>query len=108
MYGKLNRAYLTHSFNNAKNLVGRKYNETTHFIHNKYQGYQLAKQVYSVLPPTIQAFAGGCNSSKINQHAMKAISNYENVRNNVMDAHREPTTHVDNVVSNLKKANVSI
>lgn len=108
MYGKLNRAYLTHSFNTAKHFLGRKYNETKHFIHNVDQGYQLAKKVYSVLSPTIEALAGGGNFSKINQHAMKAISNYENVRNKVMDAHSEATKHVDNVVSNLKKANVSI
>ena len=52
--------------------------------------------------------AGNENVSKINKHAMKAISGYDNIRQSVMAGHDQAKAHINQTVSNLKKAGVSI
>ena len=39
---------------------------------------------------------------------MKAISGYDNIRQHVMEGHDQAQSHVNQTVSNLKKAGVSI
>ena len=64
--------------------------------------------MYSAVAPVINSLAGNENFSKINKHAMKAISGYDNIRQNVMEGHDQAHEHVNQTLSNLKKAGVSI
>jgi hypothetical protein len=50
----------------------------------------VAKNVYRVLEPVINQYAGNHN---LHKHAIKAISGYENLRNQAM----EVNNHVSNI-----------
>ena len=52
-------------------------------------GFSVAKEVYKVLEPVIKEYSG---NNHIHGHAMKAISGYENLRNQAMEAHHHVST----------------
>ncbi len=61
--------------------------------------YTTAKKAYSVLEPMIA-------NPSINKSAMKAINNYESIRNKVMDSHDTVINIIEQARSGLKKAGV--
>jgi hypothetical protein len=61
--------------------------------------YTTAKKAYSVLEPMI-------GNPSINKHVMKAVSNYEAIRNKVMDGHETIVNNIEMAKSGLKKAGV--
>ena len=108
MFGKVSSDYVRYNFNKAKKNIGNKYVEGKRLLHNIDHGVKIAKKVYGAVAPVINSLAGNENFSKINKHAMKAISGYDNIRKNVMEGHDQAESHVNQTVSNLKKAGVSI
>ena len=76
-----------HHVNNAKNFLGRTYVTTKGILRDVDHGFRVAKQVYAIAAPTIQALAGHHNASQLNRGAMKAISGYDSIRSKIMDAH---------------------
>ena len=60
-----------------------------HIAHHIDHGFSVAKQVYRVLEPAINVYAGNHN---IGNNVMKAISGYENLRNQAMEANHHVTT----------------
>ena len=59
--------------------------------------YTTAKKAYSVLEPMV-------GNPGINKHVMKAVSNYEAIRNKVMDTHDIVVNNIEQARSGLKKA----
>ena len=81
------RNHLTHGYNQSKNILGQ--------IDS---GIGMAKRIYSVLAPTIEQLGGGI----INKQAIKALGDYETIRNKVIDEHEGARRHFDNVVGGLQ------
>ena len=108
MIGKVSSDYVRYNFNKAKTSIGNKYAEGKRLLHNVDHGVRLTKKVYSAVAPVINSLAGNENFSKINKHVIKAISGYDNIRQSVMKNHEQAEGHINQTVSNLKKAGISI
>ena len=108
MFGKVSQDYVRNNFIKAKHIIGNKYVEGKRLLHNIDSGVRVAKKVYSAVAPVINSLAGNENFSKINKHAMKAISGYDNIRQSVMDGHEQAEEHITQTFSNLKKQGISI
>ena len=52
-------------------------------------GVSVAKEIYKVLDPVIREYSG---NNHLHHHAMTAISGYENLRNQTMEAHHHAST----------------
>ncbi len=90
MFHKFNKQMFHRTLQNVKTHIGNGYNHLKNIAGTIDHGVHIAKQVYSVLEPVIRHAAG---NNHIHNHAMKAISGYENIRNKVADANH----HVANV-----------
>ena len=104
--GQLRR--VDNHFRIGKKLLGRGYSNTKHFLNKVNEGYEVGKEVYKILKPSIEALAGSQNYKTIDNKVGKAISSYENVRNHVLDSHQQVENHVGGVVERLKKKNINI
>ena len=60
-------------------------------------GVSVAKDIYRVLEPAISAYAGNHN---LHGHAMKALTGYESLRSQAMEANNHVTT-IGNKLSGL-------
>ena len=94
MFGKVNSDYVRYNFNKANNLIGNKYVEGKRLLHNIDHGVKIAKTAYSAVAPTLQALSGNEHFSKINKHAMTAISGYDNIRKNMSWKDMTKQTHM--------------
>jgi hypothetical protein len=83
MFGKLTKQTLTNAFHNTKKHLGSAYHHTKHVLGAIDHGVRIAKTVYGAISPYIDELGGG----GIHKHAIKAIGDYENIRNKVMDTH---------------------
>ena len=104
--GQLRR--VDNHFRIGKKLLSRGYSNTKHFLNKVNEGYEVGKEVYKILKPSIEALAGSQNYKTIDNKVGKAISSYENVRNHVLDSHQQVENHVGGVVERLKKKNINI
>jgi len=68
--------------------------------HNIDYGVSVAKDVYRILEPVIKEYAG--HNHGLHGHAMKAMTGYENLRNQAMEAHN----HVSNVGQKTLRINL--
>ena len=104
--GQLRR--VDNHFRIGKKLLSRGYSNTKHFLNKVNEGYEVGKEVYKVLKPSIEALAGSQNYKAIDNKVGKAISSYENVRNHVLDSHQQVENHVGGIVEQMKKKNINI
>ena len=85
MFHKFNRNPFKRTMSNIKHHLGNGYHHVKNIAHHIDHGFSVAKEVYKVLEPVIKEYAGN-NHHGIHGHAMKAISGYENLRNQEMEA----------------------
>ena len=90
MFEKFSHLSFRRTLQNVKHHLGNGYNHVKNIAHHIDHGVQIAKQVYSVLEPTIRQVAG---HNPVHHHAMKAISGYESIRNKVVEGNH----HVANI-----------
>ena len=95
-------------FRIGKQLLSRWYSNTKHFLNKVNEGYEMSKEVYKVLKPSLEALAGSQNYKAIDSKVNKAIHSYENVRNHVLDSHQQVENHVGGIVEQMKKKNINI
>jgi hypothetical protein len=94
MFHKFNKHSFRKTMSNLKQHVHNGYHHVKHLAHNIDYGFSVAKDVYRVLEPVIREYAG---NNHLHKHAMKAITGYENLRNQAMEANN----HVTNIGSKL-------
>ena len=104
--GQLRR--VDNHFRLGKQLLGRGYANTKHFLNKVNEGYEVGKEVYKILKPSIEALAGSQNYRAIDNKVGKAISSYENVRNHVLDSHQQVENHVGGIRNQLDKKHINI
>ena len=89
MFNKFNKHVFRRTLSNIKHHIGNGYHQVKNLAHNIDHGFSIAKQVYRVLEPAINAYAGNNN---IGNNVMKAISGYEDLRNKAMEANHHIAT----------------
>ena len=104
--GQLRR--VDNHFRTGKQLLSRGYANTKHFLNKFNEGFEVSKEIYKVLKPSIEALAGSQKYRAIDSKVNKAIHSYENVRNHVLDSHQQVENHVGGIVEQLKKKNINI
>ena len=108
MFGKINLDHIKHNLNKAKIFIGHHYVQGKNMLHNIDAGVRVAKKVYGAVAPALQSLSGNENFNKFNKHAMNAVKNYDTIRQNVLESHNEGEKHVNQTMSNLKKAGVNL
>ena len=63
-------------------------------------GVKTFKNIYSVVAPVLDSY--GLNASE-NTHVMKALSGYDDIRNNIIEKHDRVVNDVKKVKNNLVK-----
>ena len=92
----------------GKQLLTRGYSNTKHFLNKVNEGYEVGKEVYKILKPSMEALAGSQNYKAIDSKVGKAMNSYEDVRNHVADSHQQVADHVGGIVEQMKKKNINI
>ena len=88
---KFNHHVFKRTINNLKHHVHRSYHHVKNIAGHIDHGISIAKDAYKILEPVINTYAGH-HSGHIHSHALKALSGYESLRNNVLDANHHATT----------------
>ncbi len=83
---KLNRQNLTRMLNNARHGLYRGYHHTKNILGNIDHGVSVAKQLYATFEPLIKVVAGNHHHRELNNQVMHGLSQYESIRNTVIDA----------------------
>ena len=86
---KFNKHVFKRTMSNLKHHIGNGYNHVKNIAGHIDHGFSVAKEVYRVLEPVIKEYSG---NNHIHGHAIKAISGYENLRNQSMEAHHHVST----------------
>ena len=87
MFHKFNKHQFKHTISNIKNHIGNGYHHVKNIAGHIDHGFSVAKQIYRVLEPVIKEYSG----HNLHGHAMKAITGYENLRNQAMEANHHAT-----------------
>ena len=98
---KMNKHNIRHVLNNVKSHLHNGYQNTKHFLTHVDSGVRTAKQIYSVVEPLIQAYAGHHHHKQINDTLIKGLSGYEKLRKGIIEGHDEAVHHVSNVKKGL-------
>ena len=105
MFGKITKQQVSHHLNRAKDFMGHAYNKTKSFLGDLDSGVKTFKNIYSVVSPILDSY--GINASK-NTHVMKALTGYDNIRNNIIEQHDRVVGDVKKVKNNLAKKNINL
>ena len=103
MFGKISRRDVAHHFHRAKNFLGNAYRHTRNFLGDVDHGVRTFKHIYGAIAPVLESY--GVNPA--NKHVMKALTGYDNIRNNVLEHHDRVVNDVNNIKNNLVKKNVN-
>ena len=103
MFGKVTKQSLQHHFNRAKEFLGNAYHHTKRFVGDIDHGVRTFKDVLGAVAPVLESY--GVNPA--NQHVMKALSGYDNVRNQVMEGHERVMNDYNTVKDSLAKKKVN-
>jgi hypothetical protein len=96
---------VSHHFNRAKDFLGKAYNQTKSFLGDVDSGVKTFKNIYGVVAPILDSY--GLNASK-NTHVIKALSGYDDIRNNIIEKHDRVVNDVKKVKNNLVKKNINL
>jgi len=86
---KYNKHVFHKTISNLKHHIGKGYHQVKHIAGQVDHGFSVAKEIYKVLEPVIREHSG---NNSLHNHAMKAISGYENLRNQAMEANHHVST----------------
>jgi hypothetical protein len=90
-------------FNNVKNFIGQGYHHGKRFLSHLDHAYRTGKDIYQMIEPSLQHMAPE-TAGKANKHFNKMDSNYNSIRDKVVDAH----AHVNDIAGKLKSKNIHI
>ena len=77
---KINRNSIRNILNNVKSHLHSGYHNTKSFLNHIDTGVRTAKQLYTIVEPIIEAYAGH-NHRNIHKHVMNGLSGYEKIKN---------------------------
>ena len=82
MFHKFNKHQFRQTINNLKHHLGRGYHHVKNIAGHIDHSFHVAKEAYRILEPVIRDYASHHSANVVNNHAMKAISGYEHIKNN--------------------------
>lgn len=97
MFGKITKQQMASHLNRAKDFLGNSYNKAKNFLGDVDSGIKTFKSIYGVIHPILQSY--GVN---VNQPVMKALTNYDNIRSNVMENHDRVVNDLNTIKKNVK------
>ena len=98
MFSKFNHHHFRHTVNNLKHHIHRGYHHVKHIAHQIDYGVHVAKDIYKILEPVLKEY--NPNHGHIHHYAMKALSGYENLRNQALEVNNQ-IHHVGHKLSGL-------
>ena len=90
-------------FNNVKNFNGHGYHHGKRFLSHLDHAFRTGKDIYKMFEPSLQQIAPA-TTGKANKHLNKMDSNYNSIRDKVVEAH----SHVNDIAGKLKTQNIHI
>lgn len=103
MLGKISKRQVNHHFNRVKDFIGNAYNHSKKFLGDIDTGVKTFKNIYSIVAPVLDSY--GVNASN-NNYISKALTGYDNIRNNVIQNHDRVMNDINTVKTNLSNKNV--
>ena len=97
---KFDRNRLRHILGNVKSHLHNGYHNTKSFLNHVDSGVKTARQIYSIIEPIVEAYAGH-HHKNIHKHVMNGLSVYENLKKQVVDGHDEAIHHVNSAGKKL-------
>ena len=97
MFGmKFNKQRLNHILSNVKSHLNNGYHNTKSFLNHVDSGVRTAKQLYTIVEPITEAYAGH-HRINIHKREMDGLSGYEKIKKQIVDGHDEAIYHVNSV-----------
>lgn len=106
MFRKFSKQGFLDTINKTKSFMGNAYHHTKSFLGQVDHGVRVAKNVYSILAPTISHFAG--QNNRAHQGFMKAATGYDDIRQIVINHHDTIENHVKHISNKFKKSGLSL
>ena len=103
MLGKISKRQVNHHFNRVKDFIGNAYNHSKQFLGDIDTGVKTFKNIYSIVAPVLDSY--GVNASN-NNYISKALTGYDNIRNNVIQNHDRVMNDINTVKTDLSNKNV--
>ena len=101
MFGmKFDKSKLNNILRNVKSHLNNGYHNTKSFLNHVDSGVKTAKQLYAIVEPIIEAYAGN-HHRNINRAVMNGLSGYEKMKKAVVDGHDEAIHHVNSAGKKL-------
>jgi len=95
MFGvKLNKQRLNSILGSVKSHLNNGYHNTKSFLNHVDSGVRTAKQLYTIIEPTVEAYAGH-HHRNIHKTVTQGLSGYEKIKKAVVDGHDEAVHHVN-------------
>ena len=95
MFGmKFNKQRLNHILSNVKSHLHSGDHNTKSFLNHVDSGVRTAKQLYTIIEPTVEAYAGH-HHKHIHKHVMNGLSGYEKIKKQIVDGHDEAVHRVN-------------
>ena len=101
MFGvKFNKQRLNSILSNVKSHLNNGYHNTKSFLNHVDTGVRTAKQLYTIVEPIIEAYAGH-HHRNIHKTVMNGLSGYEKIKKQIVDGHDEAIHHVNSAGKKL-------
>ena len=95
MFGrKFNKQRLNNILGNVKSHLHNGYHNTKSFLNHVDTGVRTAKQLYTIVEPIIEAYAGH-HHRNIHKSVMNGLSGYEKIKKRIVDVHDDEIYHVN-------------
>lgn len=104
MFGKLNRHNLNTIYNNTKKHLGNVYHHTKNVLGHIDNGINVGRTIFSVIQPYLEQYG----QNNINKHAMKALTQYDDIKKRVVDTHDKVESGLNDITDKLKRKNILV
>ena len=104
MFGKLNRHHLNTIYNDTKKHLGNVYHHTKICLGHIDNGINVGRTIFSVIQPYLEEYG----QNNLNKHAMKALTQYYDIKKRVVDTHDKVETGLNDITVKLKRKNIIV
>ena len=104
MFHKMNFGKHIH---HVKNFLGQGYHHGKRFLGHLDHAYRTGKEIDKIVEPALQQLAPE-TTGKANSHLNRLDSNYNSIKNKVMDTHDKVEYHANDILGKLKHKNIHI
>jgi hypothetical protein len=100
--------FLGHGYAKTKDFLGKGYAKGKEILGKLNDGYGHAKQIYDAVSPLVDKYLPSNTSKTIKDAVNKGMSEYENIREKVIDKHDHIKDNLNDIVGHLKKHKIKV